>query len=196
MPSFFDKLWGQIFAKPIPPSVPIISEPLTRKEAERGDYFRWVQTPLCANMKKSVLQAYRLKQQQEGHEIQVHLLSMPYANGFALSFDQPFTPSDFMHFFDWLKDRMLLQPYRLANADRQLFDRGAYVETKEKYYFKPKNEASLPPFNQHYGNVLIECVYIDRLPSYLKLVANIYSDRNYTEAKPFDGLLHQIFGEA
>ena len=47
--------------------------------------------------------------------------------------------------------------------------------------------------NQKFGNILIEKTEIDRKPSYLKLMANVYQDRLYSEAKPFSELIEQLF---
>ncbi|MFT6053161.1 MAG: hypothetical protein ACJAS3_000119 [Roseivirga sp.] len=47
--------------------------------------------------------------------------------------------------------------------------------------------------NQLYGNILIEYVMIVRKPSYIKLMANIYQDRMYSEALAFDELIEKLF---
>ncbi len=193
---FFDKIWKGLTAKQkdLPSNEPMVTEQLTRSDKDRNSYFGWLQEGRGKKMAEEVYAAYKLKQEGEPAELKVHLLKMPYANGFALTYHPSLSSKDFQHFFDWLKDRVgNLSYYRAVNAERRIFDKGNYIESKEKYYLKPVIDADSSPFNQRFGNVLIEMVWIDRQPSYLKLVANIYSDRLYTEALPFEGLLHEIF---
>ena len=181
----------------MPSNEPMATEQIARGEQERQRYFRWLHEGRGAQMSEIVHDSYRKKQQQEMGDFQVHVLKMPCANGFALTYHPSLSGNDFQHFFDWLKDRVEgIGSYRLVNAERRIFDKGKYVESKEKYYLKPIIDAEAPPFNQQYGNVLIEYVLIDRQPSYLKLVANIYSDRLYTQALDFDGLVKEVFNIA
>jgi hypothetical protein len=94
-----------------------------------------------------------------------------------------------------LKDKTLNLGYKLVNADRSLFDKDKYVETKERYYLKPIIDAqnSDELFNQRFGNIMIEQVLIDNKPSYLKFMASIYSDRLYTKALDFEELMAVVF---
>lgn len=194
---FFDKIWKGITAKQqqMPKNEPIATEQIARGEDDRKQYFKWLHEGRGNQMSAIVHDSYRQKQQQTVGEFQVHLLKMPYANGFALTHHPSVTAKDFQFFFDWLKDRVEGMPsYRLINAERRIFDRANYVESKEKYYLKPIIDGSSePPFNQQYGNILIEQVLIDKQPSYLKFVANIYSDRLYTQALAFDDLIKDVF---
>ncbi len=82
-----------------------------------------------------------------------------------------------------------------STADRSLFDKDKYVETKERYYLKPiiNAENTNELFNQRFGNIMVEQVLIDNKPSYLKFMASIYSDRLYTEALGFEELMEAIF---
>lgn len=199
--SFFDKILNQLFPKTdegITNKQPMISEPLTRKDAERSSYFEWQNSGSYREVLEKLYQAYQTRLQNRQGNWEIHLLQMPAANGFAFTYPTNLAAREFQHLFDLLKDRVLTLNYRLVNADRQIFDKKSFVETKEKYYLKPnidfQNTGDL--FDQQYGNILIELILIDDKPSYLKLVASIYSDRLYTKALDFSELLDEIFEKA
>jgi hypothetical protein len=195
--SFFEKIREKLFGESANRSShrPLVSEPLLRTQPDKKGYLDWLQHGFGKGMQDDVYTSYLQKCRGEEGAYAVHLLQMPYANGFALTYTEDMNAKAFVYFFDWLKDRILAQgSYKLINADRQFYDKGAYVETKEKYYLKPHvSSEDVAPFNQYYGNILIEQIYIDSKPSYLKLVANIYSDRMYTKAIDFQSLMEEIF---
>ena len=69
------------------------------------------------------------------------------------------------------------------------------VKVTEKFYFKPPLQlpAEGELISQLYGNVALEKVTVNNEPSYIKLLATVYSDRLYQDAKPFDQLMDGIF---
>lgn len=197
--SFFDKIIHQLFPKsaqtPSKTNQPMISEALKRKNAERKKYFEWQNSGLYKSLWQKFHVAYQTRLRNEMGTWEIHLLQMPAANGIALSFPTNLTAQEFQHIFDLLKDKVLALNYKLVNADRQLYDRKTYVEMKEKYYLKPNIDFQQANelYDQLYGNILIEFYQIDHQPSYLKFVANIYSDRLYTKALSFDELMKHVF---
>ena len=192
--NFFEKIIRQLFSSPSQ-KAPMVSEPLKRKDAERSKYFEWQNSGAYKVLWDRLYQAYQARLNQEMGLWDIHLLQMKAANGFALTYPNDLSQQEFQHLFDLLKDRVLNLPYQLVNANRQIFDKDDYVETKEKYYLKPiidfQDTSEL--YNQRYGNIIIEQILIDDRPSYLKLVANIYSDRLYTKALGFDVFMREIF---
>lgn len=196
--SFFEKLLNQIFPKKQQGksfSRPLVTEPLKRMQAEISSYFEWQNSGEYRTLWHKLYQNYLANKNGQRDEWEIHLLQMPAANGFAFTYPQNIPSRHFQHLFDLLKDRILTLNYRLINADRHIYDKSTYVEMKEKYYLKPIIDLQKmdTPYNQLYGNIIIEYIAVDDKPSYLKLVANIYSDRLYTEALPFDELLGEIF---
>ena len=195
--SFFNKILSKIFPQELAKHAtePMVKESLVRSEHSRKAYFTWQNLGQYKALQAEVWNAYDNKRKGEIDDLQVHLLQMPYANGFALTYHHKISQEEFQHFFDLLKDKALNLGYNLTYSDRVLYDRAEYVETKERYYLKPPTDASNTEelFDQKYGNISIEQVIIDRTPSYLKLVATVYSDRLYTEALDFEELMHQLF---
>lgn len=190
--SFFDQVVGKLFGKQAPKSA-FIHEVLSRSEKELEQYIAWRNTEAAQNLVLDIERAYHLKKQDIISAVEVHLLETQYANGFAVSFNQEFTRENFTYVFDYLKEKGLEQGYKLSQADRRILDKEKYEETIEKWYLKPNaTDSDSDIIDQRYGNILIEKIDIDRKPSYIKFMANIYQDRLYTKAKPFSELIDLI----
>lgn len=191
--SFFDNVVGKLFGKQSPKTA-FIHEVMSRSDREVEDYESWKRTEDFECIISDVERGYYLKKQGIVSSMEVHLLESKYSNGFAITFNEEFTEENFQHVFDYLKERGLAQGYKLAQADRRILDKDTYEETIEKWYLKPNgDDPGTGIADQKFGNILIEKVSIDRKPNYLKLMANIYQDRLYTEAKPFSELIELIF---
>lgn len=190
--SFFDHIVDKLFNKQSPKTA-FIHEVLSRSDQELVTYEAWKKTEQAKGLLADIERAYFMKKQGIVSAVEIHLLDSQYANGFAISFNDEFSKESFGHMFDFLKDRGLEQGYKLAQGDRRVLDKDTYEETIEKWYLKPQGEVEDGVTDQKYGNILIEKTEIDRKPSYLKLMANVYQDRLYSKAKPFSELIEQLF---
>jgi hypothetical protein len=189
---FFEDIVGKIFGKQ-EQRQPLVHEVLERSEKELASYERWLMSDSSKELISDFDRAYSLKMKQVESSLAVHLLQSKYANGFALSYNEQIGAENFQHFFDYLKNIVEPQGYRVAQADRKLKVKGEAEEEIEKWYLKPlADDLSAQLIDQRFGNILIEKVSINRKPSYIKLMANIYQDRLYTKAKPFEELYQQL----
>ncbi len=194
--TFFDKIYNKLFPSASGENKEaFITEDITRTEQYQRDYFRWVNEGIYKVHLEKIYNAYINKKANVADEYHVHILETPYANGFAFSYHPSLTVRDFNFLFDLFRDQVLNTGYHLKNSGRKIYDRPDYVETKERFYLKPKlkgkNKEQL--LDQKYGNIEIENVSIDSKPSYIKLVANVYNDRLYTKALDFNVLLKDLF---
>jgi len=115
--------------------------------------------------------------------------------GFILAYDNAnFTVEEFKYLFDLLKDAVLELGYINKLADRRVDFLDDSVQMKERYYFKPKFsfDEDLMKGDQGFGNLTLELLFIDEQPKQLKFHRNIYSDRNYHPAKPYDQLITDL----
>lgn len=125
---------------------------------------------------------------------EVHVLSSPYANGFAVTFENPMTEKTFSNLFFAFGQRMLDLGYYRVSMDRKLQDSADIVKTTEKQYFKPIFDTSAAQkMDQIFGNVSIEKVLINNKPSFLKVLVTVYSDQHYHDAQPFDQYIEKLF---
>lgn len=190
--SYFEEVYNRLFKKQSPQQ-PIIHEVLERSAKELEAYAHWKASDERRFLIEDFDRAYHLKQQQVESAMKVHLLASQYANGFAITFNEVFTPLNFKFLFDYFKDQVLANGYKLAQADRRISDKETFEESIEKWYLKPQStDFSQELIDQQYGNVIIEAVSVDRKPSYLRLMANVYQDRLYRKAKPFEELFNNL----
>lgn len=191
---FFDQIYKKLFPGN-PKNEVLVYEPIQRKADYLEDYNRWKKSFRRIDTIQQVAQSYALKEKGFVGEPDVHLLNTQRSNGFAISFNERLDQSEFQYLFDWLAEKVEALSYKRSNSDITITSKKDLVETIEKHYLKPvqSGEAS-DPLEQQYGNVLIEHISVNDRPSYIKLVANNYSDRNYKEADQFEHLARYLFG--
>jgi hypothetical protein len=126
----------------------------------------------------------------------MHSFSSPQSNGF---FFNPHLdiPSKHFHFLlDHFRDVLLNQGYRLYTSDQKYAEKPAGIKRTDRHYLKPDYTLQeSTPLNQHYGNVLIELSLLDEKPEFLKLMANVYSDQNYQDPRPFKELVSLLWDQ-
>lgn len=189
---FFEDVVGKLFGKQHADQ-PIIHEVLVRSETDLSAYQAWANSERKTDLINDFDRAYSLKKQMVESSMEVHLLESQYANGFAITYDDQIPVDQFRHMFDFFKNRVTEMGYKLAQGDRRIKEKNGFEETIEKWYLKPLAEdLQATVIDQRYGNVLIELVFVDRKPSYLKFMASIYQDRLYSKALPFDELYQKI----
>ncbi len=189
MSSFFEQIIEKIFPAKITANQPLVREVLQRSIKDQANYKIWLDSSFQKEMIKKISKAYFYKKANISSELQVHLFNAHGANGFAITYHQDFEVKSFQHLLDYFKDLILRLNYRLQIADRQMTDKGSYVETIDKYYLKPyiKEDAMEAKIcNQLFGNVLLEHVSIDNKPSYIKILVTTYNDYSFTKALDFD----------
>ena len=190
--SFFDQVYKQLFGKPSEGPKILVHEVISRTGKYLEQYHERVQSDDFKDLAKKVYSSYILKQQDIENLPSILLLESSHANGFALSYHEEVNVNDFRYLFDWLYERTKTLDYKLANSDLTVVEKNGVIEAKEKHYLKPR-VGKEKIIDQQYGNILIEHIAIDDVPSYIKYTANIYSDRNYHEALKFDKLAEYLF---
>ena len=190
---FFEDVVGKIFGKQ-PPKAAFVHEMLRRSTKELASYQSWLGGEGQKQLFHDIQHAYYMKKQGILSSIDVHILDTQYSNGFAVSFNPSIGHENFRNLFDFFKEKVLDSGYKLSQGDRRVLDKETHEETIEKWYLKPvTEELGQPIINQRYGNVLIEKVDVNRKPSFIKFMANIYQDRQYTKAEPFQDLFDKVF---
>lgn len=197
--SYFDKLVNKLFSKK-PKGVAAVHEVLKRSRAEQESYQDWKGSNEQEALLQEIAKAYYYKKTNITSELEVHLFNTAYANGFAITYHPKIQPRVFQHLSEYFRDKVLEMGYRVVNADRRIIDRDHYVETIEKYYLKPPLSAAdlsqeVIQVNQLFGNIAIEHVLIDGKPSFLKVLASIYSDRQFREAQSYDDFVTGLFAQ-
>ena len=188
--SFFENLYKQLFStadKPID-----ISETLIRSDEFIADFQKWKNSPRSTELIKKVKIAYDLKKAGAESDLYLSLYNSIYANGFFFEFNNSMSKNDFLYLFDYFREIVLKFGYFLSTSDKRTREKAGNLEITEKHYLKPQNRNQEGLLDQLYGNVLIEHVSTNNIPSYIKIMANIYADSNYKKPLEFDEFVERL----
>ena len=195
MPDFFDDLLKKIFPARGSHQSLSVKENFLLKDKDLQDVEVWGHSEASKVLYDLVYRNYHYKRAQINESPEVHVFSSVYANGFALSYGPPLDVNSFSLLFLGLSRRIIALGYEQVSLDRKLEEVNEQVKETEKFYFKPPlqmpQEGAL--ISQLYGNISLEKIRINQQPSYFKLLAAVYSDRMYHDAKPFDELMDRLF---
>jgi len=195
MPDFFDDLLKKIFPARGSHQPLSVKENFLLKDKDLQDVEVWGHSEASKVLYDLVYRNYHYKRAQINESPEVHIFSSIYANGFALSYGPPLDENSFSSLFLGLSRRIIALGYEQVSLDRKLEEVNEQVKETEKFYFKPPlqmpQEGAL--ISQLYGNISLEKIRINQQPSYFKLLAAVYSDRLYHDAKPFDELMDRLF---
>lgn len=194
MSNFLDDLFKKVF-KPSENAPMKVRENFSIKEIDQTDMDSWIESEESKRLFALVYKNYHYKRAGINDHPKVHIFDSPYANGFALSYENPLDLKSFSRLFLAFSQRLLALGYEQVSLDRKLEEINDQVKVTEKFYFKPPLQlpAEGELISQLYGNIALEKVSVDNEPSYIKLLATVYSDRLYQDAKPFDQLMDGIF---
>lgn len=194
MGNFLEDLFGKVFKGS--QTTPVNhKENFTIKEKEWKELGVWLLSEEATELFELIFKNIHLKKAGIEGSPQTHLFESPYANGFAVTYDNPLVPKSFSYLFLAFSRRVLDLGYRQVSLDRKLEEVNGQVKVTEKFYFKPplQRPSEDELISQLYGNITLEKVTIDNQPSYLKFLATVYSDRLFQNAKPFDQLIDRLF---
>ena len=190
--SFFDQVYQRLFSQS--KGEPIEDHRLLKRNNQfQLDFDHWISSERKTKILDDLRNSWILKQKELDQEPSLYLLVTNSSNGIAISFSPYFEKAEFAYLLDYFGSRILdAFPYKKANNDVRVSAKKNSVETIERLYLKPKTNFS-QPINQYFGNILLENIQVDDQPQLLKIVANTYSDRNYSDPDDFVNLASHLF---
>jgi hypothetical protein len=178
--------------------VPVHNESLERSNEFEDQRKEWMMKGEHLPLLRSVLQAYRTKEKGvEPIETDLFFHGSPYGNGFFFTYRSHFGERRFSFLFDLFRDRAMELGYRKYHSDRRILEKEHHYETIERHFLKPpiNKEMDVKKGTQLYGNLLMEQSLINERPSYIKVMANVYSDGHYHPPLPFEDLIKKLLGD-
>ena len=194
MMSYFDYVYKRIFGSRGKRTAVLVNEVLKRSQSFLMQFNTWKASEICEEYLNEIWQSYFWRRKGIDKNPQVVILETSRSNGFAISYEPQLNKNHFHYLFDYLADQVKKLDYRLVTSKVTMEERDDHVETREMHYLKPKNDFTVPR-DQKYGNVQIEYLSVNDEPSRIRLIANTYSDRAYTEANSFEELAEHIFNK-
>lgn len=191
--TFIDDIMGKLF--PDRQKMLAFKENFTQSQDEMSATLDWMESEEGKAALAKVYNNLHLKKAGINDKPTLHILASPYANGFAITYEPPFTAKIFQQLFFSFGQRMLALGYQRVSLDRKMQEMQDSVKITEKLYFKPPlSSASMAQkIDQLFGNVTIEKVSLDDKPSFLKVLVTVYADHLYLPAKPFDDFVERFF---
>lgn len=174
---------------------PLVSGKLKRSEKFTAQYESWRKTHLAEKISE-LQRAYNKSNAHGLYNPAFHVYNSDQSNGFFFNYHMDFRHDEFSFLLDNFRDRVVEMGYNLYTSDTKFKDTKAGVQQIDRHYLKPAQEGEEMPMDQKYGNVLIELFSLDNNVQYLKLMANIYSDRSFSEARPFSEFMELLFNDA
>lgn len=167
---------------------------IRRRPEEDVDYEQWKRTLSRRRLLNWITDQYAVFQVGGQLDESIDFLKTPSTNGFVIHFHRTQYPKrEVVHFFDYLKERILLLNYRSQISDRRVFSRKDWVETQERHYLKPRNSYQEgTPIWQGFGNITVELEYRDDRIYNLRLRATSYRDALYADADSFRSLVSEL----
>ncbi len=198
--NFFNQIYQKIFTNQTDSeTLPVeVREPLKRNESYQKIFQDWVASERKTQRIQPIAKAYHFKKANIHGDIRVHLLRSGGANGFAVTHHPDFEKDTLSFLLEYWKQKTEELGYQLQVAERQISEKTGYIQTKEKYYLKPSIRLDTIQnrlCNQLYGNVLLEYIQIDGLPSYLKVLVTYYVDAQFSKALEYDDFVRILFEE-
>ncbi|HLT08140.1 MAG TPA: hypothetical protein VK014_11470 [Cyclobacteriaceae bacterium] len=163
-------------------------------EEAHEQIIKWMASADGKQIFREIRLAYHLKNAGLEERPEIYLLNSPYANGFALAYNEMVTEKTFSNLFFAFGARMLDLGYYRVSLDRTIREEGDGVKISEKQYFKPLVHTDTDQkVDQLFGNVSIEKELIDNRPRYLKVLVTVYSDQHYQDACSFAEFMEELF---
>ena len=191
--AFFDQLYQKLFNSRGSETSLILHEVIVRNEKYLQGYEQWKLNGRATKMISDYSRSYHFKKSGIQSEPNVHVFASSASNGFALTYSPDFDKQEFQFLFDYLAEISKTLGYRQVNSDVTITEKNDTIETREKHYLKPPICTADQLSKQLFGNILVEYIMIDDQPSYIKLLANIYFDRQYEPAEDHRELISHLF---
>lgn len=180
------------------PNQPVLHEMITRSETELADYEAWKET-LGKRRLLDWLRTEHLNFMQEAksRDAALDFLDTPSTKGFVIHFYKTrYNTREIVHFFDFLKEKILEMHYKTYLSDTRTYNRKEWVERTDRHYLKPPTNLRNPEqgkFDQRFGNITIELLFRNDKIYLLKFSASTYQDRLYKKAEDFQDLMKALY---
>ncbi len=174
--------------------LPLHTEALERNTKYKFAYAEWCGSKRMAEMLRVLTQQLEQARVNGASNPALQVYESPQSNGFYFNKMTGFDRNEFHFVLDHFCEITLQLGYRLQIAERRYSERPNGVHCLERYYLKPDVLKEFnPPLDQRYGNIHLELVLMNEEPSFLKVMAHVYHDRNYKQPLGFDALTTHLF---
>lgn len=197
MPTFFDKIYNELFKKNSTPEFNgkkfLLKEQYAMGDQMKKEYENWREEEdskrLYSLIVEEILSEFRIPK-PDFQRYSVYKSTQ--SNGFYVLCENFLDTKTSVFLMERIKEGILDLNYYQNHSSKEVYEERNNIKEKLVYYFKYKVKNYELPLDQSYGNIHLEMLSINDKPDYIKLMANIYSDRNYKDALEFEDLLQDL----
>lgn len=193
--SFGSSILRKLFSKKTD-NQPLVSGKLETNESFKAKYSNWRSSQKLSHDLENLQEGYSNSNAFDKYHPGFQYYGTDKASGFYFNPQLDISSESFDFLLEYFKESILKEPYNLYTSDKRIKEVETGVQEIDRHYLKPNNLSGSTPLKQEFGNILIELVKLDGQVQYLKLMANVYSDRNFDVHRPFEQLLELLFNES
>jgi len=198
--SLIDRLLKDLFperettTKTSPIKEVLVKEMIKRNQVFLDGYEAWKAAEMQMGVLAHLKEASEIKYSNPDAEVNFFHYRDVQSNGFYFHGEAPWTAEDYSYLIHHFIDVLKKEEYYLNNAKREVVEEEKQLKTVEHFYLKPKLKYRREvPYEQLYGNVEIEHRLVEDKTNLVKVMVNVYNDRNFKKAADFEELLPKFW---
>lgn len=171
-----------------------IYEEIKRNQVFLKNYEKWQCKGIHNALLEYIYNNWKAKDESSNSDVNIQLFNSRLSNGFYFRAESPWDTFDYDCLIQWIIEKCQFKGYVLKNAKREIIEEGGLLKTIEEFYLKPSLKYRREtPFEQFWGNILLEHRIVDENTRLVKVMANSYNDRSYKKAYDFEDFMNYIF---
>ena len=187
------KIIQNIFKKSDDVSQPVNSnQQLTRSDDFLKDFAGWKNSQESTAMLGRMYQTF-LQKENRDPDIDLNVHNSPGADAVSISRIDKNNPMLFRFLLDLFREKILSLNYRMYSSTVEKKKAAGDMLIFERHYLKPDVLNQGKPYEQYFGNILLELEFINNKVRYLKILSTYYTGYDYKPAMQFDDLIVRIF---
>lgn len=172
--------------------IPLHSSSLVRSENFIQNYHHWKLSDRLEGVINLLQENYQQCRQQGEDTFCFGIHTQQGFAGFYIPKNERIEDDEYSYLLDYFFENARKLNYRHYHSFEEHKEHGDKIISKEIHYLKPVISSFDPPFNQEYGNILLELERRDQVPKYIKVKITSYAGFNYHEPKAFDELIQHL----
>jgi len=171
----------------------LVREQVVRSKVFLDDYAKWKEQQMHKGLLAHLFENATVKSMNPEADVNYFAYRDEQSNGFYFHSESPWTQLDYAFFVEHLIQLLKKHGYVLKHSRREVIE-GDQLKTNEQFYLKPSIKyRKEKPYQQLYGNIIIEHRLIDNQTNLVKLMAQVYQGRAYQAPDSFEELMDIIF---
>ncbi|MCF8308289.1 MAG: hypothetical protein K9I68_04690 [Bacteroidales bacterium] len=172
--------------------MPLYSGTLVRSSEFKKNYHHWKLSDRMEPLLNFLRGHYQQCRRHGEDTFCLGIHSQQGFDGFYIQYNNQIEEHEYSYLLDYFFENAKNLNYRHYHSFEEHKEHNNRLISKESHYLKPVISSFEPPFNQEYGNILLELEKRDQVPKYVKVKVTSYAGFNYHPPREFDELVQQL----